>query len=206
MARFATTAVSDKVEAPLKQRLVGATVLVALGVIFIPMLLEGSKEDARLTVSMEIPPQPSQKFEDRLETPPKAAETQPLQPLDQATAPVKRQVSPEVQSSAASSEATSKTEKAVSRETTKDSPGGVSGQWIVQAGSFSREANATVLRDQLKAKGFKAFVENAGTSAGTVYRVRIGPVEEREAAEALVKRLNSSGNYHGMVMSYHEPE
>jgi DedD protein len=95
-----------------------------------------------------------------------------------------------------------KTEKAETLPTAKNATAGNGAQWIVQAGSFSRETNALVMRDQLKTKGFKAFVENASTSAGTVYRVRIGPMEGREAAEALVKRLNSSGNYHGMVMSY----
>ena len=211
MTRFAITAVSDKVETPLKQRLVGATVLVALGVIFIPMLLEGGKDDARLTVSMEIPPQPRLEFEDRLETSPQTVtvDEQPLQPLKEAIAPVKQQHSPPTATKAPSSQSPGpvvkeapKAEKAVSSEVTKDAAGDNRGQWVVQAGSFSRETNAIVLRDQLKTNGFKAFVENASTGAGSVYRVRIGPMEERDAAEALVKRLNSSGNYHGMVMSY----
>lgn len=167
------------------------------------MLLEGGKDDARLTVSMEIPPQPNLEFEDRLETSPKAPDAAP-QPLEEAIAQIKQQASPapaEVKapipsaprpSEPAAQEAPKKEDAASSRD----------GQWIVQAGSFSRETNAVVLRDQLKTKGFKAFVENASTSAGPVYRVRIGPVEERDTAEALTKRLNSSGDYHGMVMSY----
>lgn len=193
-------------ETPLKQRLIGATVLVALGVIFIPILLEGGKEDARLTVSMEIPPQPRVEFEDRLETPPKALDDEPPQPLREAVTPVKQQTSPEpepakVNPGTPSSPAASV--KPAATEAPKKAPVSVNGdRWIVQAGSFSRETNAIVLRDQLKAKGFKAFVESASTGAGKVYRVRIGPVEERDAAEALVKRLNSSGNYRGMVMSY----
>ena len=193
-------------ETPLKQRLVGATVLVALGVIFIPMLLEGGKDDARLTVSMEIPPQPNLEFEDRLETSPKALGDAAPQPLEEAIAQIKQQASPapapaEVKAPIPSTPRPSKpaAQEAPKKEDTASSR---DGQWIVQAGSFSRETNAVVLRDQLKTKGFKAFVENASTSAGPVYRVRIGPVEERDTAEALIKRLNSSGDYHGMVMSY----
>lgn len=203
--RFAITAVGGHLETPLKQRLIGATVLVALGVIFIPILLEGGKEDARLTVSMEIPPQPRVEFEDRLETPPKALNDEPPQPLREAITPVKQKISPapepaKVNSGTPSSPAPV---KSATTNAPKKAPASADdGKWIVQAGSFSRETNAVVLRDQLQTKGFKAFVENASTAAGAVYRVRIGPVEEREAAEALVKRLSSSGNYRGMVMSY----
>lgn len=202
-------------ETPLKQRLVGATVLVALGVIFIPMLLEGGKDDARLTVSMEIPPQPRLEFEDRLETPPEAVSEVTPQPFEEAIAPVKQQISPasakaEAKPGVSSNSPSNKPavgsaparEKPESPETVKDTAGHSGGQWVVQAGSFSRETNALILRDQLKTKGFTAFVENASTGAGPVYRVRIGPVKDRETAEVLVKRLNSLGNYRGMVMSY----
>lgn len=190
-------------ETPLKQRLIGATVLVALGVIFIPILLEGGKDDARLTVSMEIPPQPRVEFEDRLETPPKTLNDESPQPLREAIAPVKQQISAAEPAPVTETPAAPAPVKAATHEAPKKTPVAADGdQWIVQAGSFSREANAIVLSDRLKTKGFKAFVENASTAAGTVYRVRIGPVKERDAAEALVKRLNASGNYRGMVMSY----
>lgn len=198
-------------ETPLKQRLVGATVLVALGVIFIPMLLEGGKDDARLTVSMEIPPQPDMEFEDRLKNPPKTIKEAAPQPLEEAIAKVKRQVSPppasaEVSSSPQLPKQTTNAGPKAKAEDGSKRPKSVAGssseQWIVQAGSFSRETNAVVLRDKLKTKGFKAFVETASTSAGQVYRVRIGPLVERDAAETLVKRLKSSGDYRGMVMSY----
>lgn len=198
-------------ETPLKQRLVGATVLVALGVIFIPMLLEGGKEDARLTVSMEIPPQPDMEFKDRLGTPPKVINKTPPPPLDEIIASVKKQTSSSVEeksgtnsSPVPSKPAVKTAPKAESRDDLKaaKSAGDSEGQWIVQAGSFSRETNAVILRDKLKTKGFEAFVETADTRAGPVYRVRMGPLAEREAAEGLVKRLKSSGDYRGMVMSY----
>lgn len=45
-------------EQRVKQRLVGAVILVALGVIFIPMLLKGPVERDRVGVPVEIPPRP----------------------------------------------------------------------------------------------------------------------------------------------------
>lgn len=45
----------------LKQRLVGAVVLVALAVIFLPMLLNGPVERGQVSVPVEIPPKPEVK-------------------------------------------------------------------------------------------------------------------------------------------------
>lgn len=42
-----------------KQRLIGAVVLVALGVIFIPMLLSGPVQQTRVDIELDIPPEPS---------------------------------------------------------------------------------------------------------------------------------------------------
>ena len=44
-------------DAPLKQRLVGAAVLVALAVIFLPMLVKGPAPDSGVSnVSIDVPP------------------------------------------------------------------------------------------------------------------------------------------------------
>ena len=42
-----------------KQRLAGAVVLVALGVIFIPMLLSGPVQQTRVDIELDIPPEPT---------------------------------------------------------------------------------------------------------------------------------------------------
>ena len=53
-------------ETALKQRLVGAAVLVALAVIFLPMLIQGpAPESGAADVSLDVPPQPGGDFETR---------------------------------------------------------------------------------------------------------------------------------------------
>ena len=54
-------------EPALKQRLLGAVVLIALAIIFVPMLFSGSgpKQDSS-TVNLELPPPPSREFETRV--------------------------------------------------------------------------------------------------------------------------------------------
>ena len=49
----------------LKQRLIGATVLVVLAVIFVPMLVEDTPRSDAEAIDLTIPPQPGQAFEPR---------------------------------------------------------------------------------------------------------------------------------------------
>ncbi|MBN1379646.1 MAG: SPOR domain-containing protein [Gammaproteobacteria bacterium] len=192
----------------LKQRLIGAFVLVALGVIFVPMLLERGSEDSRLSVRMEIPKKPDISSQDSLNNPPKIKPIEPLQPIEQAIAAAKQEKSeskPAVKPAIAevkpdppvsqSKPAAASTEKA-SPTTTK-----ASDKWIVQVGSFSREENAQVLRDKLKSSGFAAYQESAKSDVGPVYRVRIGPLKNRAEAEKLVSKLLKQGGYRAMVLN-----
>jgi DedD protein len=200
----------------LKQRLVGASVLVALGVIFIPMILERSSDDESLTVRMEIPAKPDVDFQNRLDDPPAIEEVEWPESVEQATAEIR------AEKSANQPPATAETPEAVrlpepvttppdQKPTSKDLPQSVKSpkiaatpqQWIVQLGSFSKETNALVMQDKLKAGGYKAFVKAADTPAGRVYRVRIGPMAERTAAQDMVSKLGGQG-YRAIVMAYPE--
>ena len=191
----------------LKQRLVGATVLVALGVIFVPMLLERGNDDARLSVQMEIPPQPDIKFTEPMS--PQEKPIEPAQPLKKALELVKKpkaqQSQPELATIVQEAKPKPKSVKPnLSKKSTTQSKASASttSQWIVQVGSFSRKANAEVLKDKLKSTDFNAFVETAQANTGPVYRVRIGPLRDRQAAEVIIKQLDIKGGYRGIVMSY----
>ncbi|HEB99529.1 MAG TPA: SPOR domain-containing protein [Thiotrichales bacterium] len=74
--------------------------------------------------------------------------------------------------------------------------------WVVQVGSFGREANALALRDRLRAKGYTAFVEKARTDKGLVFRVRVGPELERQNAERLRERLAGDFKLKAIVTRY----
>ena len=61
-------------DSALKQRLLGAAVLIALAIIFVPMFLGNAppKQDSSTTVNLDMPPAPERKFETRtlpVETP-----------------------------------------------------------------------------------------------------------------------------------------
>lgn len=114
----------------LKQRLVGAIVIVALAVIVVPVLLDGSGRRGDDKAQFEVPPRPQ--FPER-----------PLRELGELEAVPK----PAAAASAASASPASQ------------AAGATPGAWVIQVGAFSSEANAIVLRDKLRSNGYPAFVE-----------------------------------------------
>jgi DedD protein len=63
--------------------------------------------------------------------------------------------------------------------------------WAVQLASFSRESAAQKMASDLKERGYDAFVMPAKSGTGTRYRVRVGPVGDRSAAEANLRKLKA---------------
>ena len=62
--------------------------------------------------------------------------------------------------------------------------------FVLQIGAFSDPAVANRVAADLKAKGFGAYTEKAGNFT----RVRVGPVNGREAADQLAARLKAAGH------------
>ena len=78
----------------------------------------------------------------------------------------------------------------------------VSGRWAVQVGSFSDAANADNLIEQLKSASFRAFSERSNAGGRNLIKVKVGPVLEREDAEALLSRVRAETGVEGVVVSY----
>lgn len=194
----------------LKQRLVGAVVLVSLAVIFLPMLLDGGGERSSMPVfGSNIPDKPDYQFEpldiplqpvktvdekqpvliDKAEPAPKPATTAPDKPKTTDT-----QVSPKPEGRQQS--LTDPAPVAAPKATSEQAA------WVVQVGSFSQSSNALTLRDKLRKKGFTAFVEKLKTEGKIIYRVRIGPELQRASAEKHLKRLQRIMGMKGIVMEH----
>ncbi|VAW83205.1 hypothetical protein MNBD_GAMMA14-1754 [hydrothermal vent metagenome] len=198
----------------LKQRLVGAIVLVALGVIFIPMLLEGPnrtlvpKMDEMPVPETLAPELPLERFppvseprraeraimtdatgskiaeEDRTPEALQPAKTEAV-PKPAAVVPPKPVIAP-VKSPAA---------EAPTTKAMKDS-------WIVQVVSLSSKGNALALRDKLRKGGFATQVEQVRVGGKTHYRVRVGPFLERVEADRVRKQIADRFAQNGRVMSW----
>jgi DedD protein len=186
----------------LKQRLVGAIVLVSLAVIFIPMILPGGGMGDSMNIR-KAPPEPDYRF-----PPPKSAPKAPpmSDPVIVPMGDTKPQ--PSASEKKVSSKKTSDHKKTVAKpvvSTADKKPNIKPGQvtaWIVQVGSFTSAPNAKSLRDKLRKMGYASFVEAVKSKQGMNYRVRVGPELTRTLADKLQKQLAEKAKLKGMVQSY----
>lgn len=73
--------------------------------------------------------------------------------------------------------------------------------FAVQVGAFSEGGAAGRVREKLRDKGFDAYVVSASASGDGRWRVRVGPVPTRAAADALAGRLKSEERLPTWVLS-----
>lgn len=192
----------------LKQRIVGALVLVALAVIFLPMLL--TREDELRHVRVEAPPMPSMPALPDIRTTPvavpdplpdepvPAAPSAPIGslPLPEPAASDQRQAVPKpVTPSADPVPAARKAPEA--RLDANNLPV----TWSVQLASLSNRANALALQKTLREQGYNAYVR---TFEGK-NRVFVGPVIERAEATRLRDQLRRQHKLDGIVVRF-QPE
>ncbi|RJQ48371.1 MAG: hypothetical protein C4528_02610 [Gammaproteobacteria bacterium] len=178
-----------------KHRLTGAIILVILAVIFVPMLLDG--ESPTTITETNIPPKPDE-FSSK------------VIPLDKIIQPVLPETFPSVSSAPSQPPETAPAAAPTppAAEPAPAAPGKTQGAaskpgaWVVQLGSFSSEQNAMALRDQLRTKGYTAFVEKTKSGAAPLYRVNVGPELERARAEATRDALEKDMKQKGMVLHY----
>jgi DedD protein len=202
----------------LKQRLTGAIVLVALAVIFVPIILEGPDDDWTPR-SHSIPVQPQMDYRASMEldipapaqTVEEPTEVVITETLDlQQTPPVKTQPSPDTQqpvpaagkasSPATAPEKPAKTTAAPARIAKVAEPQ-IKG-WFVQVGSFGQEINAKGLQERLQSAGYETRLQKAAIGKGYAYRVLVGPSSSRTQAEKVADRLKSGQQLAGMVIEY----
>ncbi len=83
-----------------------------------------------------------------------------------------------------------------------DEAGDVMPGYAVQVGSFTSQANAERLQQRLMDQGFKAFSVTERIGSRTIWRVRVGTLSTREAAEELLQTLNERASLEGLVVSH----
>ena len=65
--------------------------------------------------------------------------------------------------------------------------------YFVQVGAYTRPEDAEAQRAKLAIQGFAAKVHEREQAGRTVYRVRLGPIEQKPEADALQARLQGAG-------------
>jgi DedD protein len=197
----------------LKERVIGAIVIVIFAVLVVPVFLDGSSDDATfISEAVTLPgqndqgtrqqtvvlkrdrtqPVPQSQFEVKEDPPPQSQEEVRSDPPPQSKSPA--ETTPKAPAKAPDATLSKSTEAKPASATS-------SGMWAVQMGSFSEKVNAEGLVADLKKDGFAAFLSQLNTSSGDLHRVRIGPQKDRAGAESIAAQLQKAG-HKGQVVTH----
>jgi DedD protein len=200
----------------LKARLIGASILVVLAVVLVPELLSGRKQsatapagdEARGTRTYTIDLGGAVAAGSRL---PAGSAATPATPATPATLPEVKSapsaapvltpdpaVAPDQDAPAAAGPAIAAQSgkppgpAPVARplaDEAKPPAATVKGGLAVQVGAFGSAATARKLVDDLKGDGYSAYVAPLSKGGKTLYRVRVGPIADRAAADKIAAQL-----------------
>jgi DedD protein len=189
----------------LKQRMVGALVLLALAVIFLPMLL--TREDESRQVRVDAPSMPPAPAMPQIEMQPVIVpepqvlpqEPVPDEPIAESpAAPAEKTASePSVAPEPAPAQPSTATQAPASRLDAN----GLPVSWSVQLASLSSRSGAENLQKTLRSQGYNAYIRRADG----MNRVFVGPLIERLEADRLRDQLNRQHKLKGFVVRF-QPE
>ena len=187
-----------------RRRLVGAIALVLLAVIVLPMVFDSEPRQGAPAVSVKIPgeddagfsPKPAPKIPSAPAAPaaPKAAPVAPQEPPKPASAP-KAEAKPEEKPSpqAAAKAPAPETE----RQRAEAALGGE--QFVVPVAALASAEKVKELVARLSEAKLPYYTEPVATAQGPVTRIRVGPFDDRAAAERAAERLKTLGLKPGSV-------
>lgn len=200
----------------LKERIIGATVLVLFVVLVVPVFLDGPDNDNEIisqnvplpgqsdgenqtvvlhrdrehpepVVNAGRPPEQTAAEQEKPEpAPPQPQQVEPERPEPQRSEPV-----------AEKDPAPAETPDPASAEPSTGTPAETAsstGMWAVQLGSFGNQENANKLAADLRKQNFTAFLSKLSTANGELHRVRIGPQKDRASAEKVAEQLAKAGH------------
>ncbi|MBT8101864.1 MAG: SPOR domain-containing protein [Gammaproteobacteria bacterium] len=199
-------------ERALKERIIGAAILVLFVVLIVPIFLDGPPDSTEMVSErVLLPGQDAQKTQtvvlerNRTEPVPVAATAvdAPIEPAPKTEQPKAKEPEQAPVVAEKTSEPAPRVVAPEPRPAVRTSPPAASttGMWAVQLGSFSNKDNAEKLAADLRKQGYAAFLSQLETDAGPLHRVRIGPQKDRESAEAMASRLLKV-NHKGQVVPH----
>jgi DedD protein len=155
-----------------RHRLIGASVLVVLGVVGFPLLFDTQPRPVSVDIAVDIP--------DRANSKP-LVDTSKQKPLSagaglDAKEEVVTESKPEV--------------KAEAKPDAKPSDSKDTGaRFVVQVGAFSDEAKVREVRAKVEKEGIKTYTNIAQTKEGARTRVRVGPFTSRDEADKVARKI-----------------
>lgn len=179
-----------------RHRLMGASVLVVLGVVGFPLVFDTQPRPVSVDIAVDIP--------DRANSKPlvlASSSTKPLatgaalDPKEEVVASGKSAPKSEPKVEAKSepksepkAEPKADAKPADDKSTASDNKDNAP-RFIVQVGAFSEDAKALEVRTKLEKAGFKTYTHVANTKEGPRTRVRVGPFASRDEADKVAQKI-----------------
>ncbi|MBF0264511.1 MAG: SPOR domain-containing protein [Gammaproteobacteria bacterium] len=205
-----------------KQRIVGAIVIISLAVIFLPMILNKKSSKPSIDENLQMPGMPDElKYSiitsyKKLPTAPNMPEiVKPeVYPVDEHNIKLveKQAIKFEQQLSQQSraentstTKSSSETLKKLNAQTKRqpikeENQSPYKDAYIVQLGTFRKISNAQDLTRKLRIKGYKAYLELIKLSGKSYYRVRVGPFILKDQAQKALDGINQKFKIKGRLI------
>ena len=160
----------------LLNRLIGAVVLIILGVTILPDVFDGEKEhhkeNGNAISLIDLPEQKLEKV--KLKEPESIDDVKLPQPVVED----------------------------IKAEEAKISAGFADAAWIIRLGTFRNHENANSLVEKLRAKGYTAQVKPKNLRPGDLARVEVGPEISKEKIETMQQELTKITGLKGQVIKF----
>ncbi|RKZ92146.1 MAG: hypothetical protein DRQ43_09355 [Gammaproteobacteria bacterium] len=195
---------NEQIAVNIKQRIIGALVLVSLGVILIPLLLNGGPDTDASFPDKNIPAMPKKLTKVLPDVP--QAMTMPA-PKKIISRPQRKLVK-----DAESSNKKTTAKKIIAVADTQYEKAGkpdnakITSAYTIQIASFSEKTNATTLQKKLRKKKFKAYIESILTSKGRMYRLRVGPYLKFEQISSIQKQIETKFKLNNTIIVKYKTE
>lgn len=189
-----------------KNRLIGSAILVLIGVIGFPLLVDKQPRPVAVDLPIEIPdrnkvlpltmpeaPSPqataSQPVASTAAAPAPAPVAVPAAPAAEATPPLARPAPtpPAIKAQDKAQETTQA--KTVAKATSPNKPAEKAARYVVQVGAFADNGRVRETRLKLEKLGLRNYTQVVETKEGRRIRVRAGPFASKEEAERAAEKI-----------------
>ena len=185
----------------LKQRLVGALVIIVLAAVFWPVIFVGP-EGEPMDRSSQVPQIPSLR-QMQLDKPEPLREIPPAATQSSVTAAQALELQQEPAPQVSSETDPGKQERVQEKvQVNALDPQGIPIAWTLQLISDSKQDKAEVLMQELLDMGYKAYFKAVSHGDGTLYRVYVGPKFERAKLDNAKRVLDKKFRVNSIVTRY----
>lgn len=174
-----------------QNRLVGTIILVALGVIILPGLLDGKKKHYQDEFAA-IPLVPKPGDSDELDATPPEMKASPPAAVKQEAKPVARPESKPVPKPPAS--------KPDNASAAEQAPKGQA--WVVQLGALKNADKVSEIVAKLRLSGYRVYTSPPAPVQGQITRIFVGPDASKEKLQTALGELNQLSGLNGQLRPY----